>query len=111
MKGWQKYFRLKGIRPGKVHVSIPNIGIVDFTDILLDLDLLRKLWEADFPYLEPTEEGYKIIYGIDLDTSASNLAKMIRNASDLQEATLFAAHKPDSKIVNQALEAYKSKSL
>lgn len=104
MIGWQKYFKLKGIKPGKVHT--PKNSIVDFTNIFLDLDLLKQLWETDFPYLEPTEEGSEIVYGIGLDTSAKNLAKMIRNASDLQEATLLSQHQPNSKIVKQALTAY-----
>jgi len=110
MSKWQKYFKLKGIVPGKVHVSIPQNVIVDFTDIHLDLELVKQLWESDFPYLTITADGEKILYGIGLDTSASNLAKMIRHASNIDEAKALLNHKPESKIVNQAFNTY-SKSI
>lgn len=106
MIGWQKYFKLKGINPGKVHT--PQNGIVDFSDPSLDLNLLKKLWESDFPYLQLSEAGYRVLYGMGLDISATNLAKMIRNTSDFQEAKLLANHRPDSKLVNQALNAFKN---
>lgn len=58
---WQKYFKLKKIVPGRV---VTRHGTIDFSKNNLSLELLKTLYESDFPYLEITDEGMKTLYGI-----------------------------------------------
>ncbi len=53
-----KYFRLKGIEPGKVVTQ--THGTLDFRE-KLPLDTLKQLYAAGFPYLELTKEGQRRI--------------------------------------------------
>ena len=63
---WTDYFRLIRLKPGKVITFL--CGEVDFSKPNLSLEVLMKLWESDFPYLQITELGKKELYGI-LDNS------------------------------------------
>jgi hypothetical protein len=49
-----KYFRLKGIEPGRVVTR--QFGTIDFRE-KISLATLRQLHAAGFPYLELTKEG------------------------------------------------------
>ncbi len=51
-----KYFRLKGIEPGRVVTS--QFGVIDFRE-KVPLQQLKALYAAGFPYLELTTEGAK----------------------------------------------------
>lgn len=53
-----KYFRLKGIEPGRVVTT--THGELDFR-VKLPLDTLKQLYAAGFPYLELTKEGQRRI--------------------------------------------------
>jgi len=63
---WTDYFKLIRLKPGKVITFL--CGEVDFSKPNLSLEVLMKLWESDFPYLQITELGKKELYGI-LDNS------------------------------------------
>ncbi len=49
-----KYFRLKGIEPGRVVTK--KYGTLDFRE-KISLDILKDLYSSGFPYLELTKEG------------------------------------------------------
>jgi len=51
-----KYFRLKGIEPGRVITH--QFGELDFRT-KIPLDVLKQLYASGFPYLELTKEGEK----------------------------------------------------
>lgn len=51
-----KYFRLKGIEPGRVVTQ--QFGTIDFRE-KIPLETLKQLFAAGFPYLELTKEGEK----------------------------------------------------
>ena len=59
---WTDYFKLIRLKPGKVITFL--CGEVDFSKPNLSLEVLMKLWESDFPYLQITELGKKELYGI-----------------------------------------------
>jgi hypothetical protein len=48
--------------PGRV--VVPGHGTIDFSRNDLPLDLLKTLWENDFPYLQITPLGKNKLYGI-----------------------------------------------
>lgn len=60
MYNWQKYFKLKQIRPGKVVFPEP-FGIINF-DSEVDLSVLKALFEDNTRFLELTDEGFKELY-------------------------------------------------
>jgi len=51
-----KYFRLKGIEPGRVVTK--KFGVLDFREKIA-LEILKELYKSGFPYLELTNEGAK----------------------------------------------------
>lgn len=51
-----RYFRLKGIEPGRVVTQ--KFGVIDFRNPV-PLDVLKQLYATGFPYLELTKEGEK----------------------------------------------------
>ena len=59
---WRKYFTFIKLIPGKVVVH--GHGTIDFSQDNLSLELVVKLFENDFPYLQITEEGREKFYGI-----------------------------------------------
>lgn len=59
---WTKYFKLVGLRRGRV--ITPSHGEIDFSRDDITVETCKQLFESDFPYLEITEEGEKEIYGI-----------------------------------------------
>ncbi len=59
---WTKYFKFVKLRRGRV--ITPSHGEVDFSRDDIPVETCRQLFEADFPYLEITDEGKKEIYGI-----------------------------------------------
>ena len=74
---WTNYFKLIRLKPGKVITFL--CGEVDFSKPNLSLEVLMKLWESDFPYLQITELGKKELYGIN-----NNLAKEKKKRSVLK---------------------------
>lgn len=59
---WRDYFKLIKLRPGKVITFL--CGEVDFSKDNLSIEVLKKLYESDFPYLQITQLGKKELYGI-----------------------------------------------
>ena len=59
---WQDYFKLIKLKPGRVITHL--FGELDFSRDNLSLEVLKKLYERDFPYLEITPLGKARIYGI-----------------------------------------------
>ena len=59
---WQDYFKLIKLKPGRVITHL--FGELDFSRDNLSLEVLKKLYESDFPYLEITPLGKARIYGI-----------------------------------------------
>ena len=59
---WQDYFKVKGIRPGRV-VTFRH-GTLDFSNPKLPLQTIFELYEEDFPYLVITAKGKEKFYGI-----------------------------------------------
>ncbi len=54
-----KYFRLKGIEPGRIVTR--THGVLDFRE-KLPLETLKQLYTSGFPYLELTKEGQRRIH-------------------------------------------------
>jgi hypothetical protein len=70
---WRKYFKVIHIVPGRV--VVPGRGTIDFSRDDLSIDLLKDLWEKDFPYIELTDEGRDMIYDIPSKKEELILAK------------------------------------
>jgi hypothetical protein len=51
-----KYFKLKGVEPGKIVTK--KFGLLDFRE-KIPLPVLKELYFSGFPYLELTTEGAK----------------------------------------------------
>lgn len=57
---WKTYFKLKGLKPGKVFV--PNFGEVDFSVDNLPVETVQAIYEAGHDLLELTPEGKTKLY-------------------------------------------------
>lgn len=66
---WTKYFKMVGIRRGRV--ITPRHGEIDFSRDDISVEICQQLYEEDFPYLEITEEGKKELYGVEPDLVVS----------------------------------------
>ena len=60
---WKDYFKLVKTNPGRIITH--KFGEIDFRKENLDLTVLKKLYESDFPYLELTDFGRKEFYGVE----------------------------------------------
>lgn len=40
-------------------------GDIDFRSDNISIETIKKLYESDFPYLGITEEGKKVLYGVE----------------------------------------------
>ena len=60
---WRRYFKLKLV-PGVVITQ--KFGRIDFRMDNLPVDMLKELYEDDFPYLDLTEYGRHMFYGVGL---------------------------------------------
>ena len=60
---WKLYFNFIKLKPGRVITSL--CGEIDFSRDNIPIEIVKKLYESDFPYLEITEEGKKVLYGIE----------------------------------------------
>lgn len=58
---WRRYFKLVKLAPGKVIVQ--GYGTLDFAGDV-PVETCKALYETDFEYLEITEEGKRVLYGI-----------------------------------------------
>lgn len=58
---WRKYFKLIKLVPGKVIVQ--GYGTIDFSGDV-PVELCQQLWENDFEFLQITEEGKRVLYGV-----------------------------------------------
>lgn len=63
---WRKYFKVKGLVPGRV--VIPGYGTIDFSGNV-PVETCKALYEDDFQYLEITDEGKQVLYGIEIKAS------------------------------------------
>jgi len=59
---WRKYFKIKGVKPGVIIFPAP-FNKVDLRSDNLDPDMLRRMYEADLPYIKMTDEGIEHFYG------------------------------------------------
>lgn len=57
---WTNYFKFKKLVPGKV--VTPSHGTIDFSNPNLPVEIVKKVYESDFPYLEITNRGMKELY-------------------------------------------------
>ncbi len=58
---WKKYFKVIKIIPGEV--VVPGYGKMNFSKDNISVEVCRKLFESDFPYLAITAEGRDFLYG------------------------------------------------
>lgn len=58
---WRKYFKVVKVVPGRI--VTPRHGLIDLSADNLSVDLLKELYEEDWPYIEITHEGMKTLYG------------------------------------------------
>ena len=110
---WRKYFKIKGIRPGKV--VFPGFGTIDFTNNNIDVDLLRRIFEADMPYLEMTLEGMDYFYGTQEEEAqpdtvdetlfkAKDLVKSINESTTEDQARYYFGLGKSYKSVQKAFD-------
>ncbi len=59
---WRKYFKVVRVVPGRVITH--RFGPIDLSSNNLSIDMLKQLYEDDFPYLEITPLGLQQFYGI-----------------------------------------------
>lgn len=59
---WKKYFKVVKLKPGRVVTAL--FGELDFSRPDLPIEKVKALWENDFPYLEITNEGKNVLYGV-----------------------------------------------
>jgi len=59
---WKQYFKFVKLKPGKVVTS--QFGVIDFSADNIGIEIIKSLYENNFPYLEITNEGNKNIYGV-----------------------------------------------
>ena len=59
---WKQYFKFVKLKPGKVVTS--QFGEIDFSAENIGIEIIKSLYENNFPYLEITNEGNKNIYGV-----------------------------------------------
>lgn len=64
---WRRYFKLKLV-PGVVITQ--RYGRLDFRQDDLSVHMLQQLYEEDFPYLELTTEGKRVLYGVQTELAA-----------------------------------------
>jgi hypothetical protein len=57
---WRDYFLFVGLKPGKVITA--QFGTIDFNADNLGIEILKSLYENDFPYLKITPLGLKTFY-------------------------------------------------
>lgn len=68
---WTEYFRMKGVRRGRI--ITPSHGELDFSQDDIPTEICLELFENDFPYLEITPEGKKKFYGIEAETTGPDV--------------------------------------
>jgi hypothetical protein len=82
---WRKYFKLIKLVPGVVVTR--QLGKIDFRSDNLKVSDLQRLYEDDFPYLELTSEGRRVLYGIEpsvkLSTPKPEMPPMMPDVSGL----------------------------
>lgn len=66
---WTKYFKIIKVRRGRV--ITPSHGEIDFSRDDIPVETCRELYEADFPYIEITDQGKKELYGIEPEAPES----------------------------------------
>jgi hypothetical protein len=66
---WKDYFKMIKLVPGRVVIS--GHGTVDFSRDDIPVELIKELYENDFPYLELTSRGKEKLYGFKKDTPKS----------------------------------------
>ena len=71
---WKKYFRVVKLVPGQV--VVPGYGTIDFSKDNISVEVCRKLFESDFPYLAITEEGKNFLYGEPVKTTVFKKTKL-----------------------------------
>jgi hypothetical protein len=59
---WTDYFRFTKLRRGRV--ITPSHGEIDFSADNIGIETCKELYETGFPYMELTELGKKVLYGI-----------------------------------------------
>jgi hypothetical protein len=71
---WKKYFKVIKIIPGEV--VVPGYGKLDFSKDNISVEVCRKLFESDFPYLAITAEGKDFLYGEPVKATVSKKVKL-----------------------------------
>lgn len=79
---WRRYFRFKLV-PGVVITQ--RFGRLDFRQDDLSVHMLQKLYEDDFPYLELTKEGKRVLYGVDEYVAAADHAPAVDVAEEIEQ--------------------------
>ena len=80
---WKRYFRFVKLKPGKVVTAL--YGEIDFSADNLVIEIIKSLYESDFPYLEITEEGKVELYGIKIANkkdSAKNIPNRVKKSRE-----------------------------
>jgi hypothetical protein len=84
------YFKLNGIKPGRVVTA--RFGVIDFSRPV-DLETLKLLFHEGFPYLKLTSEGKKAL----LNKSITDLSATMPSEEAITPFTKKAVAKPNKK--------------
>ena len=100
-KPWTTYYKVVGIKPGKV--VIPGTGEVDLSDEKLSLDMVRRIHNKGCHFLELTEEGKKM-FSPEMNMNAKEVAAVMQEATTKEQAKALLDLKPESVLVQRAYE-------
>lgn len=92
---WRRYFRFKLV-PGIVITQ--RFGRLDFRQDDLSVHMLQQLYEDDFPYLELTKEGKRVLYGVEYEVSAADHAPAFDVAEEVEQPVTDIEPAPKRKV-------------
>jgi hypothetical protein len=99
-KPWTAYYKVIGIIPGRV--LIPGTGQVDLSDDKLPLKLIRKIHDNGCKFLAPVKAEEHPANAVPDTYTAKELAGLIKDAVDADEARRLYETNTSSKLVEQA---------
>lgn len=100
-KLWTTYYKVVGIKPGKV--VVPGIGEVDLSNEKLPVEFVQKIHDKGCQFLELTEEGKKML-SPEMNMNAKEIAAVMQEATSEEQAKALFDLKPESIQVQRAYE-------
>ena len=84
---WKRYFKFVKLKPGKVVTTL--FGEIDFSADNIGIEIIKALYNNDFPYLEITEEGKTELYGVVSQIKNTEIIKPRRGEKSKKNFDLY----------------------